>query len=220
MGMYVAYGVLTAVMAGGMLLVFILRNRMVLWKNRVYLRMLIILLLAVVAELLWRSILPVFLQPNLESEVLFRIFVTICTLFLFYQFFLYDMAVTCKMMLKKTVLFQFFFCIFLLVNAISVISPLYNLTWFYNKNLHNYNLWGNFLQLLILLFCLCAGVYLIIRSKNMLNKREYQVLLLAHYLLVIDLYVQLILNTRNRVSYFLFSVIMIIYYRLFHRSEQ
>ena len=142
MGMYMAYGVLTAVMAGGMLLVFILRNRMVLWKNRVYLRMLIILLLAVVAELLWRSILPVFLQPNLESEVLFRIFVTICTLFLFYQFFLYDMAVTCKMMLKKTVLFQVFFCIFLLVNAISVISPLYNLTWFYNKNLHNYNLWG------------------------------------------------------------------------------
>ena len=129
------------------------------------------------------------------------------------------MALTCKSGLRKTALYQVFFCIFLLVVVISVVSPLLHLTWFYNNNLHSYNLWGNFLQILMLLICLCAGVYLIIQSKNVLNKRKYQILLAVHYLLLIDLCVQLVLNTKRLVSYFVFSVIMILYYRLFHRNE-
>lgn len=219
MGLYMAYGVLTSVMVVGMFLVFVVRNRLTLWKDRLYLRMLLLLVLAVVSELVWRDILPSFLQPDAESEVAFRIFVSIYTLLLFYQFFLYDMALTCKSGLRKTVLYQVFFCIFLLVVVISVVSPLLHFTWFYNNNLHSYNLWGNFLQILMLLICLCAGVYLIIQSKNVLNKRKYQILLAVHYLLLIDLCVQLVLNTKRLVSYFVFSVIMILYYRLFHKNE-
>ena len=87
MGLYMAYGVLTSVMVVGMFLVFVVRNRLTLWKDRLYLRMLLLLVLAVVSELVWRDILPSFLQPDAESEVAFRIFVSIYTLLLFYQFF-------------------------------------------------------------------------------------------------------------------------------------
>jgi len=218
MGMFVACEILAVVVAWGLILVFVIRNRLLLWKNRIYLKMLILLLLAVAAELLWRDRLSGVIQSRVVLETGYRIFVSVCTLFLYYQILLYDMALTGKMQVKKTILFRVFFYTFLLVSMISVVAPLFPLTWFYNENLHNYNLWGTFLQILMLLICLCSGIYLIIRSKNIPDKTKYYSLLAVHCLLVIDLNMQLVLNTKILVSYITIAIIMILFYRLFHKN--
>ncbi len=216
MDLYMAYGILIVILAGSLLLLFVLKNWLLLQKNRIYIKMLFLLLIAAASELAWRNFLLVFLQPEAVLEALIRAVVSICILF--YQIFLYDMALTHKMELKKTGFFRFFYCIFMLVSVLTAVSPFLGGSWFYNKNLHNYNLWGNFLQILTLLFCLCAGIYLVIRNKGVLDRKAYYLLLAVHYLLIIDLNMQLVLNTRNLVSYLALSAVMVLYYYFFHRN--
>ncbi len=61
MWIFAACRILTAVVVWELILVFVSRNWLPLWKNRIYLKMLI-LLLTVAAELLWRDILSNFIQ--------------------------------------------------------------------------------------------------------------------------------------------------------------
>ncbi len=218
MDLSLAYGILTIILAGGVFLVFILKNWLLLRKNKIYIKMLFFLLVATTSELAWRNILLIFLQPEAILELLAKTMISMCILFMFYHIFLYDMALTHKMELKKTGFFKVFFCIFILISSITAVSPFLGGAWFYNKHLHNYNLWGSFLQILMLLFCLCAGIYLVIRNKGALGGKAYYFLLAVHYLLMIDLNLQLVLNTRNLVSYFALSVVMVLYYYFFHRN--
>lgn len=220
MEIYIAYGGVTAVMLGVTFVFYSYKNWLALRKNGIYIRMLFLLLVVVLADVILGNIMLHFLQAEVFWEVVSRIIMSVGALFLFLDIFLYDMAITQKMHLVKTISFRMLLGLVTVTGVISVAAPLLKHTWLYNQNQHGYGILGKFLQVLVLLICLCAGIFLIICSKNVLNKREYIVLLATHCLLVFDVNMQIVLNARNLASYFTLAIILILYYVLLHNSDQ
>ena len=58
MDLSLAYGLLTIILAG-CVFCYKIKNRLLLQKNRIYIKMLFFLLVATTSELAWRNILPV-----------------------------------------------------------------------------------------------------------------------------------------------------------------
>lgn len=220
MEIYIAYGGVTAVMLGITFVFYSYKNWLALRKNGIYIRMLFLLLAVVLADVILGNAMLHFLQAEVILEVISRIIMSVGALFLFLNILLYDMAITQKMYLVKTISFRIFFGLITVISVISVAAPLLNHAWLYNQNQHGYGIFGKFLQVLVLLVCLCAGILLIICSKNVLNRREYIFLLATHCLLVFDVNMQIVLNARNLASYFTLAIVVILYYVLLHNSDQ
>lgn len=220
MEIYIAYGVVTAVMLGITLLFYNVKNWLALRKNAIYLRMLVLLLAVVLSDVLLGSIMVHFPQVEDVLDMASRIIMSVCVVQLFFHLFLYDMAITQRMRQVRTAAFRLLLLLAAAATLLSAAAPFLPYTWLYSQSRHAYGIFSRILQLAVLLVCLYAGIFLIIRYKAALNTREYFVLLSSHCLLVFDVCAELLLDERNLSSYITLAFVLILYYVLLHKSDQ
>lgn len=220
MEIYIAFGVVAAIMLGVTFLFFHYKNWLLLKKNRAYIAMLLALLLAVAADVICGAGI-IYLSWDKEAvELVSRIIMSVCALCLFFFLCLYDLAMVGKLRLVRTVWFRLLTAVLILVGLVSVAVPLSGNAFLYDAHHFSYYPVIHLMQVLVLSLFTCLGAGQIVSEKAELLRREYLVMLATHILLLCDIVVQNIINARNLISYLTLSQVLIFYYILLHNHDQ
>lgn len=220
MEIYIAFGVVAAVMLGITFLFFHYKNWLLLKKNRAYIAMLFTLLLAVAADVLCGAA-EVYLALDREwVEPVSRIFMSVCVMWLFFFLCLYDLSMVGRLRLVRTNGFRLLTSLLIAVSVLSVAAPLLGDNGLYNVQRCAYHPVIHLLQVLSAVLFICLGVTQIIRQEEELLRREYLIMMGTHILLLCDIAVQNIIHARNLISYLTMSQVLIFYYILLHNHDQ
>lgn len=217
---YLAFGLVSAAMLIITIIFYSYKNWLALRKNSIYIWMLCLALVAVSTDIVvglvdrYRYDSPYL--PMLEE--ISGTVMSICLMILYMHILLYDMAITRRMRLVRTIWFRLFTIVIAVVSVLSVIMPLTGVLSVTKREGDDVR--GNLMQVAVLVICLLAGIFTIIRNKKELTRREYRVLLATQLLLFFGVGVQLMINARNLVSYYTLTGVLISYYILLHNLDQ
>lgn len=220
MEIYIAFGVVTAVMLEITFVFFYYKNWLPLKKNRVYIAMLVALLMAVIMDVMLGSAVTYWSWDEEIVERLSRLSMSICTLCFFFFFCLYDFAMVGKVRLVRTIWFRVCMGALILISVLSAVGPIQGNEALYHVKKHVYIPVVHFAQVVMLLLFLSIGGVQLIRRKKMLLRREYYVMIAAHILLVFDIVMQNVIQARNLTSYLTLAQVIIFYYILLHNQDQ
>lgn len=220
MRVYIAYGMVSAVMLMITILFYSYKNWMALRKNIIYFWLLIWGFLAVLTDVVlgYFSLQHVRYRETLDTVS--GVIMSVCLLILYLSLFLYDLAAAGRMRLIRTPLFCIFLGLTVVAAIISVISPWIGVSTFLYPHWDNYGARGNLLQAGVLGICLCAGLAVLFGNRKRLKRHVFCVLFVSQILLLFDAAMQIVLKARNLASYYTLAGVLICYYILIHNMDQ
>lgn len=220
MKVYIAYGMVSAVMLMITILFYSYKNWMALRKNAIYIWLLICAFIAVSTDIVLGYVSIQHVRYKEILDVVSGIIMSVSLLVLYLSMFLYDLAVTSQMRLIRTPLFCVFLVLIGAAGIISVFSPWIGLSTFSYPDQKNYGARGNMLQVGVIVICLCAGIIVLLQGRKKLERRVFCVLSVSQALLLFDVGMQVFLKARNLASYYTLAGVLVSYYILLHNMDQ
>lgn len=218
MEIYLAYGVVSAIMLIITIVFYSRRNWLVLRKNVFYILLLVFALAAVFSDLVVEAGRWHFGQYQKNLEEISGTVMGICLMLLYMYLLLYDLAVAGQMRLVKTTGFRIYAGLALGVAIYSSCAPFLGGSELLARRGEGAR--GNMLQVAVLAACLLLGLVTLSHHRRIIPKKRFLVLTGSQLLLLFDLFMQLVLEARNLASYYTLTAVLVSYYILLHNVDR
>ncbi len=221
MDIYIAYGATAYLMILITLLFCIYRNWIGLRKNQIFFKILNIAVVTIQLDVMLVCVAWIFPAAAHIVQEIAGICMYSGTLFLFYQFLVYDLAVAGKMYWTDNVWFRFLQGCIAAAVLLAVSAPFTgNALVSYHPEKGIYYAEHDQVQVAVLAVCLISGMFAVFRERKRLSREEFHILTAVHLLLFADLVLQKAIEVKYAVSYGGISIMIVLYYLLLHNEAQ
>lgn len=220
MEIYIVYESVSVIMLLITMFFYSYKNWLPLRKNSIYMRMLVIGVVMMAIDLILGAFSLAFVQYEDILQKISGIFMNIGFPILGVHLFLYDVAIAKSMRVTKTTGFHVALCAEAVMIFLSVIAIVADVPFvFIGHGDYPYGA-GNILQILFLLLCFGAGTGYVIAGRNKIKKREFWILTVTNLVLFLGVIIQTCLKARAFGSYYVITIVLILYYLALHNSDQ